>query len=232
MRDLILRIIGKICHLGCSFIGNILPSKGCVYMLHEISDNIGEFCISVKELDQFLSSLDFNKVINLLEWERNSGFIAITIDDVPENFYLKGYPLFVKYGIPFTIFVNISLLDKPGFLTTNQLKELSRCELCTIGSHGTLHEFYRGFSKEEKLRFLEDSQKKLSKICNSPIDLFAFPYGSVYACGLKDKKLVSRFYKYGFGTITSNITSPCILNYFFLPRKNLSRNLLTNGQQS
>lgn len=191
-------------------------------MLHEISDRDDEFCISNKELEHFLRSVEKDKVINLSEWESKSDFIAITIDDVPENFYNNGFPLFKKYGIPFTIFVSTSLLDTPGFIKTEQLKEMALCELCTVGSHGTQHEFYKGFSKEEKLRFLRDSQKILSQICNSHIDLFAFPYGSVYACGFRDKKLVSRFYKYGFGTIACDITKKNLLPKYFLPRINFT----------
>lgn len=220
MMTLFFRIIGKICHVFGAFAGRILPKKGVVYMLHEISDSDGEFCISSAVLEAFLASLDKEKVIHLEDWESKEDFIAITIDDVPENFYHNGFPLFQKYGIPFTIFVSTSLLDTPGFLNAAQLKELAQCELCTVGSHGTAHEFYKSFSREEKIRFLEDSKKKLSEICNRPIDLFAFPYGSVYACGFRDKKLVSKYYRYGFGTIASKVTKKNILPSYFLPRIN------------
>ena len=201
----------------------MLPRRGCVYMLHDISDKKGDFCISAAELEKFLSSLDRKKVINLAEWQSKSDFIAITIDDVPESFFLNGFPLFKKYGIPFTIFVSTSLLDTRGFLKTDQLVELSQCALCTVGSHGTLHKFYKGFGKDEKIRFLDDSQKRLAEICGRPVDLFAFPYGSLYACGYKDKKLVSRFYKFGFGTIACPITKPNLLPKYFLPRVNLTQ---------
>ena len=195
-------------------------------MLHEISESGAEFSISESELELFLSSLDHEKVINLSEWESKSDFIAITIDDVPENFYHFGFPLFKKYNIPFTIFISTSLLDTPGFITTDQLKEMSQSELCTVGSHGTLHEFYKGLSREGKIRFLENSKKELSYICQRQTDLFAFPYGSIYACGFKEKKLVSRYYKYGFGTIACKIPSKSILPKYFLPRVNLTSEVI------
>lgn len=195
-------------------------------MLHEISESGAEFSISESELELFLSSLDREKVINLSEWESKSDFIAITIDDVPENFYHFGFPLFKKYNIPFTIFVSTSLLDTPDFITTDQLKEMSQCELCTVGSHGTLHEFYKGFGRDEKILFLENSKKALSNIYQREIELFAFPYGSVYACGLKNKKLVAKFYKYGFGTIASKITEKSFFPKYFLPRVNLTSEVI------
>lgn len=226
MVNLISRIVGKVCHVGASAIGSLLPKKGVVYMLHEVSDSGEDLCVTEAELERFLSSLDRNKLIDLAEWSDKSDFVAITIDDVPENFYWKGFPLLKKYRLPFTLFVSTSLLDTPGFITTEQLREMADCDLCTVGSHGTLHEFYKNFSHEEKIRFLEDSQKELSVICGRPVELFAFPYGSVYACGFKDKKLVSRYYKYGFGTIGTNLTSFRLLPKYFLPRENLSSGLI------
>lgn len=226
MVGLLRRIVGKLCHESCRAIGHFLPTKGCVYMLHDISDSQGEFSISELELEKFLSSTDKNKVIRLEEWENVNNFIAITIDDVPDSFYRKGFPLFKKYRVPFTIFVCTSLLDTPGFITTDQLKEMSQSELCTVGSHGTLHEFYKGLSREGKIRFLENSKKELSYICQRQTDLFAFPYGSIYACGFKEKKLVSRYYKYGFGTIASKIPSKSILPKYFLPRVNLTSEVI------
>lgn len=232
MKNICCRIISKLCHVSCEIIGKLLSTKGYVYMLHEISGKEDQFCISRKELASFLSSLDKEKVIKLSEWETKTDFIAITIDDVPENFYYNGFPLFKKYEIPFTIFVNTSLLDTPGFLQSDQLKEIANCELCTVGSHGTVHQFYKRFSRKEKILFLENSKKTLSDICDRNIELFAFPYGSVYACGFQDIKLVSRYYKYGFCTIASPITKPGLLNSSFLPRINLTKSLIKNEKTS
>lgn len=223
MYNLLARIVGKLGHECLRIISHLFPERGRVYMLHDISNKQSNFSISHSELEQFLLSVDNSKIIKLSDWEYKSNFIAITIDDVPESFFLNGFPLFKKYGVPFTIFVNTSLLDTSGYITTEQLKELSLWQLCTIGSHGTYHDFYKDFSKEEKINFLEDSQKILSEICGRPVEMFAFPYGSLYACGFKNKKLVSRFYKYGFGTIATPITYKSLFSKYFLPRINLDK---------
>lgn len=225
------RLISKLTQISYCYLSKLYKSKGVVYMLHNISDADSEFSISERDLEYFLSKLDCSKVINLSEWEKKSGFVAITIDDVPENFYLKGFTIFKKYGIPFTIFVSTSLLNKPGYISDVQLKEMSQCELCTVGSHGTKHEFYKNFTHDEKIRFLEDSQKELSEICKCRVEMFAFPYGSFYACGFKDKKLVSRYYKYGFGTIGTVIASINILPKYFLPRVNLTSGLIHSNYE-
>ena len=59
-------------------------------------------------------------------WEREEDFYALTIDDVPENFYYNAYPLLKEASIPFTLFVNVSLLNKDGFITKEQLVEMSK----------------------------------------------------------------------------------------------------------
>lgn len=221
MTRYIYKVLSKIIHLSYCFVNKFYKTKGTIYMLHNISDETNEFSITQHQLDSFLKGQNKSKVIHLLDWPDKTDFVAFTIDDVPENFYHNGFPVFKKYGIPFTIFVNTSLLDQPGYITIGQLKEMAKCELCTVGSHGTVHKFYKGLQHEDKIRFLGDSNSILSKICGCQIELFAFPYGSVYACGLKDIRLVSDFYKFGFGTIASNITEFSKCNRNFLPRKNL-----------
>lgn len=217
----IYRLSGKICHLSYAFASKFFKSKGVIYMLHDISDNASEFSITEEQLESFLISVKEQNVINLLDWENETNFVAISIDDVPESFYTKGFSLFKRHNLPFTIFVSTELLDKPGYITSSQLREMSECKFCTVGSHGTIHDIYRKLKYSEKLDFLKSSKEQLSDICHKPIELFAFPYGSYYACGYTDKKLVADFYKYGFGTVNCMITSLDNKRKYFLPRKNL-----------
>ena len=80
------------------------------------------FRISTEQCRKFLQWLKSKKTIRLENWERkNMIFFALTIDDVPENFYHNAYPLLEEAGIPFTLFVNVSLLDKEEFITQNNL---------------------------------------------------------------------------------------------------------------
>ncbi len=217
-----LRLIGKIGHVTLEILSNILPNKGQIFMLHDIGEEDGDFILTPNQFENFLVIHKKDNFIRLENLSQSHNFIALTIDDVPEGFYKYGFPLLKKYNIPFTIFVNIALINKPGYLNSLQLTELAKNKLCTIGSHGTVHQFYKNLSKIEKRSFLKDSKDELSAICNVPIDLFAFPYGSYYACGYKDKKLVLKYYKYGFGTVNSAITRPSLFHKYFIPRRNLT----------
>ena len=57
-------------------------------------------------------------------------------------------------GIPFPLFVNVSLLDKEEFITRKQLVEMSQSELCTIASHGVSHGEFALLNKEQALQDL------------------------------------------------------------------------------
>lgn len=196
-------------------------------MFHWIGDEIlsGEpeqFRISIVSFCSLIEKLKLRNTIRLENWENEKNFFALSIDDVPENFYINAFPVLKKAGIPFTIFANIELLNTEGYITTEQLKEISECELCTVGSHGLKHDYYCKLDKEAAKRDLEGSKLELERIIERKVDLYAFPYGSFYACGFKRKNLVANYYKYGFGTIDMPITQHSILPHYFLPRINVS----------
>lgn len=230
---LVRRIVGKISHIILEMLAKLSCSRGYILMLHWISDEQmpGEYepyRISVENFKEFVLWLKTKKVIHLLDWERSEDFYSLTIDDVPESFYTNAFPILKDEGIPFTLFVNLSLLDKAGYISKDQLLEMSMCELCTIGSHGVYHSEYAVLNDKQALEELSESRRLLEKIVEKPVDLFAFPYGSYYACGFSNKHLVSDIYKYGFSTVSSPITRPQIFKNYFLPRINVSRKFLNN----
>lgn len=211
---------------------SLLKSKGRVLMLHWIGDDTDEshnkYSISVDEFNRLALWLKIENTIRLEDWEKAENFCALTIDDVPENFYLNAYPILLEKHIPFTIFVNTSLLDTDGYITTSQLKEMAGCGLCTIGSHGVEHDLFYCKGKEDIIKDLTTSKAILEHIVGKEITMYAYPYGSYYACGFKNKHLVTDVYKYGFGTIGCGITNPLIMPYYFLPRINVTHSLIKN----
>lgn len=215
------RFLNKILLSSLSLLGRLCPERGRIYMLHHISNSENKFNISPDRLCEVLKKLS-DRVIKIDDIDTHDKFIIFTIDDVPEDFYQNGFPLFVKYNVPFTIFINISLLDQKGYLNTSQLKELSASPLCTVGSHGLSHEYYKHKSKSEALMEFRDSKDHLESILGRRIDFFAFPFGSFYACGYKNKKYLMKYYKAGFSTIPTHISKFEIIPKYFLPRLNLT----------
>lgn len=187
-------------------------------MFHSIGDDRHPFHLSSKSFEECLKKLKRKNVIRLEEWEQKVNFVCLSFDDVADSFYHNAYPLLKQYQIPFTIFVSVSLLDTELFLSTEMLKEIAECNLCTVASHGWDHVFYSSLCLKEQKEDLQRSKTELEKLTGQDIKLFAFPYGSLYACGVTGKSIVADYYKYGFGTVPSSITTPLLLPKHYLPR--------------
>lgn len=196
-------------------------------MLHWVGDEVLDeeherYRIQTNQFRKLLEWLKLRNVIRLEKWEQVKNFYALTFDDVPENFYQNAFPLLKESSIPFTLFVNVSLLDKDGFISKEQLLEMSRYELCTIGSHGVTHGEYALLNRMEALKDLEESKAELERLVGKTVEMYAYPYGSYYACGYRNKHLAGKVYKYAFGTVACPITKPSLLRCYFLPRINLN----------
>lgn len=222
---LVRRIIGKCFHVFHVNIAKCFEVQGRVLMLHWVGDEpqneeTEPFRISTQQCRKLLQWLKTKNVIRLENCEKEKDFYALTIDDVPESFYYNAFPLLKEAEIPFTLFVNLSLLDKEGFITREQLIEMAQCELCTIGSHGISHGEFTMLNKQQAISDLIESKKELERIIGCKVKLYAYPYGSYYACGYTNKHLAGTIYKYAFGTVACPITKPSLLKNYFLPRIN------------
>lgn len=226
-KELIYRIAGKAAHLYYERRAKGAKAAGRVLMMHKIGDE-SAFSLSTEAFSRLLNALKGKNVIRLEDWKTEHDFVALTFDDVAESFYLNAFPLLKQYGYPFTIFVALSLLDTPGFISTAQLQELAACELCTVGSHGISHSYFSRMTKTEVRNELQVSKERLEKLTGKKIDMFAFPYGSFYACGFGKRQLVAEVYEYGFGTVNIPITEKRLLPNYFLPRINVDEKYISS----
>ena len=115
--------------------------------------------------------------------------IAITFDDGFHNNYQSAYPVLKKYRIPATIFVIVNRVGNPGFLSWEEIREMSDFGIITIGSHTRSHFWLL----ESDPRFLEDeivnSKKILEDKLGRKVNLFCYPMGAFDA---QSKKAVER----------------------------------------
>ena len=147
----------------------------------------------------------------------------LTIDDALDNLYTEIYPICKENKVPFTAFISANLLDKPGYITTEQLIEMSQNSLVTIGSHGCSHIKLTDCEINAAYNEIISSKEKLECILKKKVDLIAYPNGAINKSILKLTKKAG--YKYGFGVIPRkcNILSK-LLNKYSLPRYNLTDN--------
>lgn len=208
------------------FYSDSAPGSGKrVYMLHELSTNRTETAKFTSNISAFERFLDAEMEIHpartvedIIRPEVTGGF-AITFDDVSESVYSLAYPILKMRNMPFTIFVAANYVDRPGYLTRDELLELSNDPLCTVGSHTNNHSMLRNSKtlREE----IAESKNIIEKIIQKKICFFAYPYGSVFACSFKSVRVAAKSgYQAAFSTIHGYITKRSLKMRYFLPRIN------------
>lgn len=199
-------------------------SKGQILVFHEICKdldiiNFDSCTCSLSVFEQYVRRHKKNicSLDHLLQ-NGNSHSIAITFDDTPESVYLQAYPLMCELNIPFVIYISPKFLDEKGFLTRNQLQEMSANPLCTVGAHTMTHPKLKnvknGFSE------INDSKLYLEKIIGCEITHLAYPYGRADSVDND----VRRYAKLaGFKTAVCTIPTkvPQKYNCWYIPRMTL-----------
>lgn len=117
---------------------------------------------------------------------------VITFDDGCESVWTVASKELIDRSIPFTCFITTSLIGKEGYITSEQLKCLSRNYLCTIGMHSDQHVFWRGKSKEELEKDYLRCRQILSDIIGYEPCYYAFPYGSYSAVSQKNLRAIKK----------------------------------------
>jgi len=105
-------------------------------------------------------------LIETLGPSTSSRRIAITFDDGYRDNLTVALPLLEKFQLPMTLFVTAGFVDREGYLSEEELGELSRHPLITIGAHGLWH---RDFNHLEL--------RKLDRALKSPHHLTIFEGG-------------------------------------------------------
>jgi len=103
--------------------------------------------------------------------------IVLTFDDGYEDFYTEAFPLLKKYNMKGTVYVIINGLDKKGYLTKAQVKEMAASGVVEIGSHTFNHPDLRILKKKDAKFEIQASKKILEQISGKPIYTFAYPFG-------------------------------------------------------
>ena len=199
-----------------------------VLMLHDISDSNYKYSISVNELEKLIQKVGHDGFISMDSFYKHllenaiNDKVILTFDDIFESVYLNAYPILKKYSIPFTVFVCTDFIDKKGYISTEQLRELANEPLCTIGSHSSHHVKHRNYDSSTVKEWLANSKELLEKITKREVKYMAFPYGSKFACSSTNLKDA---FNCGFNLVFSTTPNKVYTNKVlrgFCPRINYS----------
>lgn len=113
-------------------------------------------------------------------------FVAVTLDDGYEDNFSVAYPIFKKYEVPFCIYVAPGLITDEEkadeeydytMMSEEQLRQLAKEPLCTLGAHTYTHVRLHTLNYEEQLAEVKKGKDWLEKITRKPIEDFAYPFG-------------------------------------------------------
>ena len=117
---------------------------------------------------------------------QHSTFICLTFDDGYQDNYTLAYPLLKRLNVPFAIYVTTGFIDKTAqmwwydktdVMSWEQIKDLSKDPLCTIGSHTVSHPKLSTLTKEDARKEILDSKQRLEEMLGTPINHFSYPHG-------------------------------------------------------
>lgn len=104
-------------------------------------------------------------------------------------------------------------------MTWDQIKELSRHPLCTIGGHTVSHPALNQLSDDDLRQEVRVGIEKLESVTGQKINHFAYPYGSPNEIGEREYRLISEFnFKTSFIAYGGCITEENKNNITHLPR--------------
>jgi len=102
--------------------------------------------------------------------------VLLTFDDASAGQYTRAVPLLRRHRFVATFFVMSVVLDKPGWMTSAQVKRLARGGM-TIAAHTYDHHLVPEYAGEDWDTQLLGPQAKLSKLIGHHVRLFAYPSG-------------------------------------------------------
>ena len=159
-----------------------------------IADFIKQIDLIKKNGISFVNANNFEEDLKNLKKKRK---ILLTIDDAFKSFYDQAWPILKKDKIPFLLFVNTREIGSSGYMTWNQIKEISKEEFVHIGNHSYSHEYLvdeaDAVIRNDINLAISDFKKKLN--FNSPF--LSYPFGE-YSNSFKNI-IKNLGFKYAFG---------------------------------
>ncbi len=145
-----------------------------------------DICVKPEEFEKQLQLLAGGNSIGVFTSELDTlnfnmyTYFALTIDDGYDDNYTTIFPLLKKYGIKATLFMVGEKIGKPGYLTAEQLKEMSDSGLVSIQSHTMTHEPLAEniMEIEEATYELGVSKQLIESITGKTVDSLSYPNSS------------------------------------------------------
>ena len=146
---------------------------------------------------QIIQNSDF-KIVREITDDHNQ--IQICFDDGFKGIF-GNMNIINRLNVPITIFIVTSFIDKEGYLSLSEIKELNQNPLIRIESHTHTHADLTLFSKKELDFEFSHSKKILEDICDNEITSLCYPKG-IFNDKIVD--IASHIYKLQYSSLPGN----------------------------
>lgn len=170
--------------------GEIMEDGASVIMYHRFGEDdqpttnttLAQLDAHIQELDSgAYTVLSLNEIVRRLKagepFPKKS--VAVSIDDAYLSVYTEAWPRFKKAGIPFTLFVATTPVDRgySRYMSWDQIREIAADPLVTIGSQTASHLHMIDSTDAQNTADLEQSNRRFHEELGNVPDLIAYPYG-------------------------------------------------------
>ena len=102
--------------------------------------------------------------------------VMITFDDNDGTQYSAAHPILKEFGFKGVYFIMTVTINRPGYMSKEQLKELSD-DGNVIGSHTWDHHNVQKYEGDDWVTQIENPSKVLEEITGKKVEYFAYPFG-------------------------------------------------------
>ena len=160
----------------------------------KIADFIAHLDLIKKNQFEFLNPDNFE---NDLLTKKNQKKILLTVDDGFKSFYEQAWPILKKNKIPFILFISTREVGTHGYMSWDQIKEVSKEKFTHVGNHGFSHEYLVDMKNQEIINDINRASVDFKKNLEYSSPFFSYPFGE-YSNNFKT--IVKDLgFKYAFG---------------------------------
>jgi len=120
--------------------------------------------------------------------------VMITFDDSRADQFTTALPELNKRGFKGVFFIMTVALNKPGYMTKEQVKQLAD-ENHIVGSHTYDHKNVKTYTVDDWVEQIQKPSQQLQSITGKPVEYFAYPFG------LWNKEAIARLKDHEFKAV-------------------------------
>ena len=228
----------KISSMACS----VNQSSVTIIMYHRFDGKYPSTSVTKQMLEQHLHFFHSNG-FNVIPLEQAvqaiqsgaklpSKTLAITIDDAYRSAFEIAHPLFLKYQMPYTVFVNTQSIDQKtqDYMSWSQLRSLTQSNLVSLQAHSHVHAYMvRDLNSYQREQDIKRSVFRIYQETKSLPKYFAYPYGETNIEFINELKnyhwnIEGHSFRFKAAFTTQSGPAGCSSSLFALPRFALNMN--------